>query len=148
MKITEKDLKILAELGKNSKNTVALISAATGVPVTTVHNRIKQMERSGVIKKYTLELNHAILGNTLTAYLMIHTNTMLANGMKVNQKDIANEIKEIKGVEKVELLAGHGDILTKVRAKDTAELNESVMQKVRKIDGVDKTQTMVVLEEF
>ncbi|MBN1644778.1 Lrp/AsnC family transcriptional regulator [Candidatus Woesearchaeota archaeon] len=148
MKITEKDMKILAKLGENSKNTVVQISAQTGVPVTTVHNRIKRMERAGVIKKYTLELNHSILGNALTAYLMIHTTTMLANGLKVSQEQIAKEIKEINNIEKVELLAGHGDILVKVRVKDTTELNETVMQKIRKIDGVDKTQTMVVLNEF
>jgi DNA-binding Lrp family transcriptional regulator len=101
-----------------------------------------------VIKKYSLELNHAILGNALTVYLMIHTTTMLANGLKVNQEDVAKEIKSLKGVERVELLAGHGDILAKAIVKDVAELNERVMKQLRRIDGVDKTQTMVVLNEF
>lgn len=148
MVINEKDLKILAKLKENSKKTTAHISAQTGIPVTTVHNRIKRMEKKGIIKKYTLELNHAVLGNNLTAYLMIHTTNMLANGLKVNQEDTAKEIKALSGIETVELLAGHGDILAKARVKDVNELNEKIMQEIRKIDGVDKTQTMVVLNEF
>jgi len=148
MAIMEKDTKILEKLRENSKYAISEVSELTGIPATTVHNRIKKMEKQGIIKKYTLELNHNILGNALTAYLLIHTTTMLANGLKINQEDTAKEIKEIKGIETVEQLAGNGDILAKVRIKDTTELNELVMQNIRKIDGVDKTQTMVVLNEF
>ena len=148
MAINEKDLKILAKLKENSKYTTAQVSAATGIPVTTVHNRIKKLEKAGVIKNYTLELNQVVLGNALTAYLMIHTTNMLANGLKVNQEDVAKEIKSLNGVERVELLAGHGDMLAKIIVKDVAELNETVMKELRRIDGVDKTQTMIVLNEF
>lgn len=148
MTINEKDLKILDKLKQDSKKTIAHISAATGIPVTTVHNRIKKMEKKGVIKRYTLELNHEILGNNLTAYLLVHTTTMLANGLKVSQEDIAREIKALQKLETVELLAGHGDILAKIRVKDVNELNEKIMQQIRKIDGIDKIQTMIVLNEF
>ena len=73
---------------------------------------------------------------------------MLANGMKVVQEDVAKDIKSLKGVERVELLAGEGDLLVKVVVKDAKEMNETVMKHIRRIDGVTKTRAMVVLNEF
>lgn len=146
-KINEKDSKILAKLKENSKYTVAELSSLTGIPVTTVHNRIKQMEHKGVIKNYTLELDHSIMGNNISAYVMINTSTMMPNGIKTNQEEIAKEIKAL-GIEKVEILTGGTDIIAKIRVKDVAELNDVVVKKIRHISGVDKTHTMVVLSEF
>ena len=146
-KINEKDSKILAKLKENSKYTVAELAALTEIPITTVHNRIKKMEQKGVIKNYTLELDHTRMGNSLSAYVMINTSTMLANGLKVSQEEIAKEIKTL-GVEKVEVLTGGTDIIAKIRVKDVAELNDFVVKKIRHISGVDKTHTMIVLSEF
>jgi len=145
--INEKDSKILEKLKENSKYTVAELAALTGIPLTTVHNRIKKMEQKGVIKNYTLELDHSRMGNNISAYVMINTSTMLANGMKVNQEDVAKEIKAL-GIEKVEILTGGTDIIAKIRVKDVAELNDFVVKKIRHISGVDKTHTMIVLSEF
>lgn len=148
MEINEKDLIILEKLKQNSSVTIGELSKLTGIPITTIHNRIKRMEKDKVIKNYTLELDHVKLGNAITAYLMVHTNSMLASGIKVNQEDIAKEIKTIDNIESVSLLAGGADILAKIRVKDVNELNQIVMKQIRKIDGVDKTHTMIVLSEY
>lgn len=146
-KINEKDSKIIAKLKENSKYTVAELSSLTGIPLTTVHNRIKKLEQKGVIKKYTLELDHSRMGNVISAYVMINTSTMMPNGIKTSQEEIAKEIKAL-GIEKVEILTGGTDILAKIRVKDVAELNDIVVKKIRHISGVDKTRTMIVLSEF
>jgi len=148
MEIDEKDLRILDELKENSKRTTSRIGKKTGLPITTVHNRIKRMERQGIIKKYTIELDYPKLGKTITAYIMIHVIYMLPNGLKISQEDVAKDIKAMSGVERVEILAGGMDILVKLHVNDVEELNEFVIKKLRKIDGVDKTQTLVVLNEL
>jgi len=148
MALNEKDFKILEKLKENSKLTISEISEKTSIPITTVHNRIKKMEQTGVIKKYTLELNHSVLGNVITAYLMIHTSTMLANGLKVNQEDIVKEMKLLKQIDTIELLAGQGDILVKARVKDVNELNNAIIKQIKKIDGINNIQTMIVLNEY
>jgi Lrp/AsnC family transcriptional regulator for asnA, asnC and gidA len=73
---------------------------------------------------------------------------MLPSGIKVMQEDVAKEIKALPGVESVELLTGGTDILAKVRVKDVDELNNFIIRQLRKIEGVDKTQTMVVLSKI
>ena len=50
----EKDEKILKLLKENSKLTTQQISKKTLIPITTIHNRIKKLEKEGIIKKLCL----------------------------------------------------------------------------------------------
>ena len=61
---------------------------------------------------------------------------------------MAKEIKKIDGIEYVAVITGDTDIMAKAVAKDTEELNTIITKKLRNIDGVDKTQTMIVLEQI
>jgi len=148
MDLDEKDLQVLEELKQNAKRTTSQISKRINLPITTVHNRIKKLEKLGIIKRYTVELDYKKLGKPVAAYVMITVVYMLPSGIKVMQEDIAKEIKGFAEVESVELLTGGTDILAKVRVKDIEELNEFIIRKLRKIEGVDKAQTSVVLSKM
>jgi Lrp/AsnC family transcriptional regulator for asnA, asnC and gidA len=148
MDLDEKDLRVLDELKDNAKRTTSQISKRIGLPITTVHNRIKKLEKLGIIKRYTVELDYKKLDKPIAAYVMVQVIYMLPSGIKVMQEDVAKEIKGLAGVELVELLTGGTDILVKVRVKDVDELNDFIIKKLRKVEGVDKTQTMVVLSKI
>lgn len=145
MDIDEKDLLVLEELKQNAKRTTSQISKRVNLPITTVHNRIKKLEKLGIITRYTVELDYKKLDKPIAAYVMVQVIYMLPSGIKVMQEDVAKEIKGLPGVELVELLTGGTDILVKVRVKDVDELNDFIIRKLRKIEGVDKVQTSVVL---
>jgi len=147
MDLDEKDLQVLDELKENAKRTTSQISKRINLPITTVHNRIKKLEKLGIIKRYTVELDYKKLEKPMAAYVMVQVIYMLPSGIKVIQEDVAKEIKNLAGVESVELLTGGTDILAKVRVKDVDELNNFIIRQLRKIEGVDKTQTMVVLSK-
>ena len=148
MDLDEKDLRVLDELKENAKRTTSQISKRVNLPITTVHNRIKKLEKLGIIKRYTVELDYKKLDKPMTAYVMVQVIYMLPSGIKVMQEDVAKEIKGLPGVELVELLTGGTDILVKVRVKDVDELNDFIIRKLRKIEGVDKVQTSVVLSKI
>lgn len=148
MDLDEKDLQVLEELRQNAKRTTSQMSKRLNIPITTVHNRIKKLEQLGIIKKYTVEIDYAKLGKPITAYIMVTVVYMLPSGVKVMQEDIAKQIKAMPEVEQVELITGATDILVKARVKDVPELNDLVTKKLRKIEGADKAQTMIVLSEF
>ncbi|MBW2985995.1 Lrp/AsnC family transcriptional regulator [Candidatus Woesearchaeota archaeon] len=148
MELDEKDIQVLEELKQNAKRTTSQISKRVNLPITTVHNRIKKLEKLGVIKSYTVELDYKKLDKPLAAYVMVTVVYMLPSGIKVMQEDVAKEIKGLAGVESVELLTGATDILVKVRVKDVEELNEFIIKQLRKIEGVDKAQTSVVLSKL
>ena len=147
MELDKKDLQVLEELRQNAKRTTSQISKRLNIPITTVHNRIKKLEKLGIIKKYTVEIDYAKLGKGITAYIMVTVVYMLPSGVKVMQEDVARHIKSLPEVESVELITGATDILAKARVKDVAELNDLVTKKLRKIEGADKAQTMIVLSE-
>jgi len=148
MDLDEKDLQVLEELKQNAKRTTSQISKRVNLPITTVHNRIKKLEKLGIIKSYTVELDYKKLDKPVTAYVMVQVIYMLPSGIKVMQEDVAKHIKGLPGVELVELLTGMTDILVKVRVKDVDELNDFIIRKLRKIEGVDKVQTSVVLSKM
>ena len=148
MDLDEKDLRVLDELKENAKRTTSQISKRVNLPITTVHNRIKKLEKLGIIKRYTVELDYKKLDKPMTAYVMVQVIYMLPSGIKVMQEDVAKHIKGLPGVELVELLTGTTDIMVKVRVKDVDELNDFIIRKLRKIEGVDKVQTSVVLSKI
>jgi DNA-binding Lrp family transcriptional regulator len=141
----EKDKKILKLLKENAKLTTYQIFKRTGIPPTTVHNRIKKMEKDGVIKNYTVVLDHKKIGKPILAFVAVNVVYTLPGGKKIRQEDVAQKIKSMEGVDEVVIVAGVTDMLVKVRVKDIDELNDFVIRKLRSIDGVDKTETMVAL---
>lgn len=147
MELDKKDLKIIEILKENSNQTTSQISKKFNIPITTVHNRIKKLEKLGVIKNYTVVLDYKKLDKGILSYILVSVMYTLPNGKKVAQEDIAREIKKI-GAEEVSIVTGGTDLIIKVRVKDVDELNDFVIKKLRSIDGVDKTQTLIVLNSF
>ncbi|MFH1636903.1 MAG: Lrp/AsnC family transcriptional regulator [Candidatus Woesearchaeota archaeon] len=141
----DKDKRILEILKQNSKLTTSQISKKTNIPITTVHNRIKKMEKSGLIISYSVVLDYKKAGRPIAAYILVNIVYALPSGKKIQQEDVAKSIKKLGNVEEVSIIAGGADILVKVRVKDVEELNDFVVKKLRSIDGVDKTQTMIIL---
>ena len=146
MKLDLKDRKIISELVANSKQTTSQISKKTRIPITTVHNRIKRLEKQGLIINYTVNLDYHELGRPVCAYIGITINYNIPN-KKINQIEVANKIKEIEGVYETYIMTGGSDIFIKILAKDIQDLNIIVTERLRNIVGVDKTQTAIVLKQ-
>ena len=144
----KKDKTILELLNENSKLTTSQISKKTTIPITTVHNRIKKLEKEGIITGYTLKLNYKKIEMPITAYMLLTVTYTSPDGKKLKQEDMAKTIKRLEEVEEVNIMTGITDILVKVRGKDIDQLNIFIIDKLRNIEGVDKTQTMLVLSEI
>jgi len=147
MKLDEKDMKILEILKENSEMTSSKISKKINIPITTIHNRVKKMKQLGIIKNFTINIDYEKTGKPLTAYILLTVNQNLPN-KKISQSDIGKKIKILEDVESVDIVTGAIDMLIKARIKTMHDLNNLITSKLRKIDGVDKTQTMMVLEEI
>ena len=143
----KKDIDILNLLNKDAKLTSLQISKKTGIPATTIHNRIKKMEANGIILRYSIVTDTKKLGMKIKAYIMVCVEYMTPAGRKISQTELAQEIKEYPLVDEVSIITGGTDILVKVHSKDIDELNDFIINKLRSIDGVAKTDTMVVLSE-
>jgi len=146
VKIDEKDRLVINELINNSRITVGRLGKKVGLPPTTIHNRIKKLENAGVIMNYTVNLNYKKLGRPIMSFIGVNINYNV-EGRKIRQTEVAEQIKKIDGVRQVSIMTGVLDIIILILAKDIDDLNTVVTEKLRNIDGVDKTQTMIVLQQ-
>ena len=111
--IDSKDLEILTLLKSNSKLTVQQLSRKTGIPPTTIHNRIKQMEDAGVIKGYSIVVDKIKVGLPVSVYILVTIHYDHTKTKKFSQKEVAKQIKSIPGVDHVSIVTGKTDILVK-----------------------------------
>ena len=65
--LDNKDLAIIEVLKHNSNFSTQQISKKTGIPISTVHNRIRKLEKSGIIKEYTILLDNKKIGKPIAA---------------------------------------------------------------------------------
>lgn len=145
--VDNKDLLILDALKRDAKASIVEIAKKTGLPGTTVHNRIKKLQHDGVIRGYTIKVDNKKIGKELSAYVAI---TVDYRDLKEKKSSIHSLIKKIAllpFVEELNLVTGEVDVIAKARVKSIDELNQFVMRELRNYDGVEKTKTMVVLEE-
>lgn len=146
--VDQKDMKILELLEKNSNLTTKQIAKKTLLPITTVHNRIKKLERSGVIRNYSAVIDHKKLGKAISAYILINIDYVFLKEKQATQHDIARQIKSHPLVQEVSMITGSNDMIIKIIVNDITNLDGFVTKYLRNIDGIQRTQTMLVLSEF
>jgi len=146
-KLDEKDLKIIEILKEHSDYTTRQIAKKTLLPVTTIHNRIKKLKKDGIIKKFTVELNHQKLGKSFLVIILVSVDYKSLRELKKDQHQLAKEIGFLPEVEKVDIVTGGTDLIVKARVKDVQEYDHFLLKKFQKISGIDKTQSLVVIHE-
>ncbi len=145
--LDKKDLAILSVLKENSKLSTQQISKQTRIPITTVHNRIKKLEKEGIIKGYTVILDNKKIGKPIAAYILVTVDYKLLKEIKKSQYELAQQLLMHPAVESSAMITGASDIIIKIRCGSIDELNEFVTVYLRNVEGVEKTQTAIVLNE-
>ncbi|MEM4348671.1 MAG: Lrp/AsnC family transcriptional regulator [Candidatus Anstonellaceae archaeon] len=139
-KLDERDIAILEELKKNSKLSEQKIAKKTGIPMTTVHNRIKKLQIEGIIEGYGIRLNYAKIGKPIVAFVLVKAIN------QADQKQLLEQIINIPCVFEAAMITGEFDILFKARVGSMDELKKVVVETLRKQKNVGETQTMVCYE--
>ncbi len=146
-RLDEKDLEILDLLQRNCKTTTKEIARKIGSPITTVFAKMRRMEELGVIKGYKAILDGRKLGRATTAFILASV-TYRQPGLEksLSQREIAQKISGFPEVQEVHIITGDWDILIKVKEKDVDEIGKFVIDKLRTVEGIQKTLTCMVFE--
>jgi DNA-binding Lrp family transcriptional regulator len=139
--LDKKDLEILEVVKNHAKWTTHHISKKTLIPVTTVHNRIKKMERMGIIKGYTAILDYKKLGKALSAFILVDVR---ADNPGKRAEEILKVLEKFKEVHEAYVITGNHDMIMRVSVEDTDKLNDLIV-KLDGLDGVEKSHTSVIL---
>lgn len=132
------DLEILDLLTKDARRTLADIGKAVSLSAPAVKRRVARLEDLGVIRGFTVVIDHEKLGRPIEAF------TELRFGGKAKVADIAGIAAELPEVDAVYTTAGDPDALVHLRVQDVADLTR-VIDLLRRSGKVTGTKTLMVL---
>ena len=137
------DWQILQAIQQNSKQTYSEVGRRLGVAHSTVYDRIRKMEKSGVIKKWTVDLDLEKVGlNHITARMTVYTDPK-------ESEQVAKRLSEAKEVLEVSMsLSEELLIIVKVVARDQEELHSFIAKKVAPLQGVLRIRTSIVTKRI
>ena len=122
------------------------ISKKMNVPLSTVHFRMKKLEKEKIIKYYKGEIDWKSAGFSITAFIMIGVDKVILKKRNRTQEIILKELKEIMYVREGYIITGDGDIMVKIIARDTGHLKDIILNYIDSKEGIVRTTTMIVLE--
>ena len=131
------DLKILDILNENARKSYRQIAKELGVSMSTVSNRVKQMEEDKVIIGYAPILDSDKLGYELQVIIGVR----ISRGKLI---EVQNQISKHDRVVSVFDITGEWDSLIMARFRNRYELNRFIKDMLS-IDYIDRTYTMTVL---
>jgi Lrp/AsnC family transcriptional regulator for asnA, asnC and gidA len=137
--LDEEGLIILRSLQKEGRISYAELSRRTGIPDSTIHDKIARLVSRGVIKKFVGFLNEEKVGVDTVAIIGLETVAKLYNR-------VADALCEIDEVIEVYGTIAELDLMIKVRT--TRDELSNVLHRIRKIDGVDDIYVSSILEIF
>lgn len=142
--VDEIDRRIINVLRADARVATAAVARRVGVSRATAHERIKRLEESGIIKGSHAILDPHRLGRPLRAILLVH----LVPDMRADQRAIARQIASIPDVDRVHIVTGRYDFVVEVLAKDMDAIGSIILERIRTIDGVGNTETMLCFWSF
>lgn len=135
------DLKILRLLQANSRTTVKEIAQQISLSTTPVHERIKRLELSGVIKQYTAIVNPASVrrGLTVICYISLKEHSKTA-GLK-----FVNAILNMPEVLECYSISGEFDFMLKVLEENMQTYYDFHVNKLSQIENIGNIQSVFVM---
>ena len=129
------DLDILQALQEDGRISNAEISRRLGL------ERIRRMERAGIIERFEVRLSPRKLGLDMTVLID------LATDESPSEHNIAGQLAEIPEIQEIHEVAGTRDYFLKVRVSGTDQLAQ-VLDRIGSIPHVLNSRTTLVLRTF
>ena len=139
--LDNKDLAILRLLQENARITVKEISDKVHLSTTPVHERIKRMEESGVIRQYATLLDHAKVKKGLMVICYV---SLKQHSKNAGQKFIKT-IHELNEVIECYNISGEFDFMLKVVAEDMNGYYDFHVNQLSQIENIGNVQSVFVM---
>ncbi len=141
LEIDDLDLKILNKLIEDGKLPYTDIAKQLFVSSGTIHVRMKKMEQMGLVKGSSLQVDYHKLGYDVTAFLGIYLD-------KSSLYDaVSEQLKQIPEIVEANYTTGLYSIFARIICKDTNHLRQVLHDKIQQIEGIQRTETFISLEQ-
>lgn len=141
IKLDAIDRKILSILQENGRITNAELAGRVGISPPATLERVRRLERNGIIRRYVALVDPQKLGHGVMALVAV----TLAVHQLSSVDDFMQRIRELPEVLECYHITGEEDFLLKVYASDIEAYEGFVLQKLSRIPGINKIKTSFVL---
>lgn len=135
------DLALLQLLATDARASQRRLARELGMSAPAIGERIARLERTGVIRGYSVVLDWGAAGFPVVIYLAITA----AQGHDLGP--IMAAVSQLPEVENVTVVTGELDLLARLRVRDYADLRTVLLEKVWQISGVQRTETYLSIAE-
>jgi Lrp/AsnC family transcriptional regulator of lysine biosynthesis len=134
----DKDREIIKILKSEGRAGYSAIGKKVGLSEGAVRKRIRTLSNQGIIRKFTVKIGVAEGAEAIT---------LLSTNPSFPTQEVSKKIREIPNVETVYEVTGEYDIVAVISGMNVVEVNEC-LEKIRGVDGIMKTNTMIVLRSW
>jgi DNA-binding Lrp family transcriptional regulator len=134
----DKDRQILRILKSDGRAGYSDIGKEVGLSEGAVRKRIKTLSDLGMIRKFTVKIGVSEGAEAIT---------LLATNPAFPTQEVSEKIRGIPNVETIYEVTGEYDIVAVISGMNVVEVNECI-EKIRRVEGIMKTNTMIVLRSW
>lgn len=131
----------MALLIEDARTPYTEIARKVHVSGGTVHVRMARMEELGIVQGATLKVDNQKLGYGVSAFLGIY---LLKSSFYAT---VAEQLSKIPEVVNIDYTTGNYGMFTRIVCRDTQHLRDVLHDKVQLIEGIERTETLISLEE-
>lgn len=138
--IDDIDRRIVSELVADSRASVRQLAERVHISRSAAHSRLSNLVESGVVRRFTIDVDKEQLGLTVTAVVIV----------KIGERpwpEVRADISALHFVEKVQAVSGEIDALVTVNAPSNNELSQVILRQLHEVPGVVSTRSLLVLDE-
>lgn len=137
------DIALLKHLQEDAKQTNKQLSLKLNLSVTAIYERIKKLERAGIIRKYVALLDRAKVDLGFTVFCHIK----LVQHVHKSVVEFESEIVKLSEVLECYHVSGEYDYLLKVLVKDMDHFRKFMVKKLTTLDHIGSTQSSFTISE-
>ncbi|WP_353780091.1 Lrp/AsnC ligand binding domain-containing protein [Winogradskyella sp. 3972H.M.0a.05] len=135
------DKKILRALMQDARTPILEIARNVGISGAAIHQRLRKLEKSGLLIGSKFIVNPKVLGYTTMAFVGVYLDKAVSNPEAVKQ------LQKIPEVLECHYTTGHWSVFIKILAKDNEHLMHLLNKEIQSISGVSRTETFVSLQQ-
>ncbi|MGI9511953.1 MAG: Lrp/AsnC family transcriptional regulator [Anderseniella sp.] len=137
MSVTEKDEELIALLQTNARMPVSELARRLGVSRTTIQDRLRRLEVSGVITGYGVRLANQTTADGILAHVELSVEPRM-------NAQVVRALMRLPQVETLHTVSGKFDLIAQIRARTTDHI-DMVLDQIGVIEGVTRTESAIIL---
>ena len=135
------DLQIIHHMMENAEISYADLGKKLFVSGGTIHVRIKKLQEAGVVKGTRLKADLKQLGYDVIAFIGIYLKESSL------YDTVAKDLQKIPEIVRLNYTTGNYSMFAEIVCKDIAELRHVLHDELQKVKGIERTETLISLEE-